>query len=44
MEESKKLYDDLKRHGIQRLTEWDDLPDDPFFLLTPENWDWRNLF
>ena len=44
MEESKKLYDDLKRHGIQRLTDWDDLPDDPLFLLTPENWDWRNLF
>ncbi|NLX79899.1 MAG: DUF4838 domain-containing protein [Clostridiales bacterium] len=38
MEENKKLHADMKRLGIKRLTEWHDLPDNPWFLLPPNEW------
>lgn len=41
IKENKKLYNDIKSHGIQRTTEHKDLQENPKFLLRPSDWDWQ---
>ncbi|MDR1630461.1 MAG: DUF4838 domain-containing protein [Oscillospiraceae bacterium] len=38
VKENEKLYNDIKDHGIARLTEWTDLSGSPSFLLRPSDW------